>query len=198
MSIELKIKYLTLAAEAQIIRSERQRLKSQNQRIANLKAGKAYLMGVLSEKMTRMKKHIADGKFSESVLTQVRKDFGGRTDQLQSLQFRKDSTVDEVKQGVLDQQKQINMKSMNNLHRHGVDVVQAEARSTHLARNFLKGVPYKSVESKLRENTPPPNFHNIEIMVKKYGKGDSRVLMQNLSQWIDDAAEYIKPPTAST
>lgn len=141
MSTELKIKYLSLASEAQIIRLERRRLKAQNVKI-----------------------RIAKDKLL---------------------------SVDQTKLNVLETQKQSNMQTMNRIQIHKIIVVRTEARSTHLARNFLKGTPYQKVETVLRKNTGMPDFKSIETMVKKYGQGDSRVLMQKFSEWIDTAEDYI-------
>jgi hypothetical protein len=37
--------------------------------------------------------------------------------------------------------------AFNSLYRHNKDVVSVEARATHIARAFLKGKPFRSVEN---------------------------------------------------
>ena len=55
------------------------------------------------------------------------------------------------------------------LRDHRVTVVRAEARATNLARAFITGVPYKTVEQFSREGLP---YARIVSMVKKYGGWD--------------------------
>ncbi len=76
---------------------------------------------------------------------------------------------------------------VRRLHEHKLDRVRPAARSTHLAQCFLRGTEYKAVEQKLKPTTPEPNWSAIETMVKKYGSGDSRVLMQKFAEWTDSA-----------
>jgi len=191
MSIELKIKYLTLATEAQLIRSERRRLKSQNQQITNITKGIEYRILKLKGKLTRMRKHIEFSALGESVLKQVRAKYSSRYAQLIRLRLLDVPTKAPSLVKTLENQKQANIYTMNNIQAHKNEVVRTAARSTHLARNFLKGTPYQDVESKLKKNTSTPDFKAIEAMVKKYGKGDERTLMQKFSQWIDEANSWI-------
>lgn len=71
----------------------------------------------------------------------------------------------------------------SSLNEHRVNVVRKAARTTHLACCFLRGTPYKMVEATLKKSTRRPNWDVIEKMIKKYGKGDSRDLMQRFSAW---------------
>lgn len=191
MSTELKIKYLSLASEAQTIRLERLRLKIQNAKIAAIRAGKVYLETTLKDKITRMIKHMDSDKLSISVLVQIRDKLEVRSTQLRRLKLCDVSPVSQLLLDNIANQRHINMQAMNRIQLHKVNVVRTEARSTHLARNFLKGTSYERVECSLRKTTGAPNFKAIEKMVKRYGSGDSRVLMQKFSEWIDAAEYYI-------
>lgn len=59
----------------------------------------------------------------------------------------------------------------NSLYRHRKDVVGVEARATELARAFLRGVPYKSVE---RDAKTTPALDRVIAMIKKYGPEKAR------------------------
>jgi len=76
-----------------------------------------------------------------------------------------------------------------SLHSHKITKVRPAARSTHLAQCFLRGTPYHAAELKLKPSTPYPDWGAIEAMVKKYGPGDRRDLMQKFSEWTDTAKE---------
>lgn len=54
----------------------------------------------------------------------------------------------------------------NRLHLHRVGIVRSVARDTHLARAYLKGMPYQRVEQKAHTT---PNLKAIATMVSKYG-----------------------------
>lgn len=61
-------------------------------------------------------------------------------------------------------------RKRTDLHQHRVTVVRNEARATYLARAYLKGIPYKSVEQKC----DPFVLHRFILprvmrMVAKYG-----------------------------
>ena len=79
---------------------------------------------------------------------------------------------------------------LNSLHSHRVNVVRPAARQTHLARAFLKGMPYKVVEGKLRDTTRVLATENwisrmvnpIAAMATKYGK--TNVTPEDIRDWI--------------
>ncbi len=76
-----------------------------------------------------------------------------------------------------------------SLHLHKLTKVRPAARSTHLAQCFLRGTPYHAAEMKLNPSTPYPDWDAIEAMVKRYGPGDRRDLMQKFSEWTETAKE---------
>lgn len=57
------------------------------------------------------------------------------------------------------------------LYLHRKFVVAREARATLLAYSFLRGIPYKKVESNCDS---PPDWSRVKTMVLKYGKDFSR------------------------
>ena len=52
---------------------------------------------------------------------------------------------------------------------HRLRTVRREARATHLARAFIKGMPYTSVEQSFAKSNEP-DVYRIAEMVKKYMK----------------------------
>lgn len=65
-----------------------------------------------------------------------------------------------------------NWSIYDSLHRHRVGVVRDEARMTHLARAFLRGMPYARVEYRVREQNVlnEYDFKRIAAMISKYGR----------------------------
>lgn len=77
-------------------------------------------------------------------------------------------------------------KLLEGLHYHRVTVVRSASRCTHLAYGFLRNVPYRAMENAKRTRSKPA-WGVVEKMVKKYGQGDQRDLMQKFSEWKDAA-----------
>ena len=70
-----------------------------------------------------------------------------------------------------------------SLHSHGFWVVKREARATHLARNFLKGTPYRVVEKTTKPDKVGPDWDAVQRMATKYGELDPRETAQRLEEW---------------
>jgi hypothetical protein len=70
----------------------------------------------------------------------------------------------------------------HSLYVHRTRVVRVEARATHLARAFLHGKDYKSVENKRLGGIPEPLFNSMARMVNKYGDVD--VSTDTLAKWL--------------
>jgi hypothetical protein len=75
-----------------------------------------------------------------------------------------------------------------DLRHHETEVVRVEARATHLARNFLMGNPYRTVEKVNHPHRKGPDWDRVQRMVEKYGQGDARDLRQRLAEWKDEKA----------
>lgn len=69
-----------------------------------------------------------------------------------------------------------------SLYLHRIQVVRPEARSTHLARMFLKGTPYKHVERSCRI---APDRDKVVRMVVRYGKADKDTARAAVDAWLD-------------
>jgi hypothetical protein len=67
---------------------------------------------------------------------------------------------------IIRQEEVRNKRLRYELSEHRRGVVRAAARNTQLAYAFLKGRTYRSVEAKA---TTPPNWKEVERMVKQYG-----------------------------
>lgn len=77
--------------------------------------------------------------------------------------------------------------TINSISNHNTNVVRVEARATHLARAFIKGVPYYVVESG-RRDTKEYEFRNIILpkvlsMVKRYKFKGWMVTEEDISSW---------------
>lgn len=55
------------------------------------------------------------------------------------------------------------------LYMHRKFQVRKEARCTHLAYAYLRGIPYTMLERTMKTQ---PNWENVARMVKKYGNGE--------------------------
>ncbi len=140
MSYQLKVKYLSLVAEARIIRQ---------QEIRRRKA---------SEKMKQYIKGCGSAAKAEEV---------------------------ELDRDILREERL-------DLRAHRWHIMKGEARSTHLARMFLKGTPYRACE---REGSSTPDWKRILEMARKYGPKGSD--FDNLfTAWKD--AEKVVELTPST
>jgi len=70
-----------------------------------------------------------------------------------------------------------------DLHDHRVFRVRMAARSTHLARAFLKGLMYKQIEAKCHEE---PNRPEVLRLLERYGEGSDRSeVKRQLNEWFD-------------
>ncbi|MCF8861662.1 putative structural protein [Agrobacterium phage OLIVR2] len=67
------------------------------------------------------------------------------------------------------------------LRNHRTNEVRKEARSSFIAYGFLRGKSLASIE----QTDKPIDWDRVESLVKKYGEGDIRVLLQQLTEWAD-------------
>ena len=68
-------------------------------------------------------------------------------------------------------------RKFESLHNHRVWNVRNEARATHLARAFIEGKPYRSVENKVNDPSVLRCYilPRVIAMVAKYGKNEDRI-----------------------
>lgn len=71
-----------------------------------------------------------------------------------------------------------------SLNEHRVKGLRPEARATHLAAMFLKGVDLSRVEDPERTQTSP-DWKRVENIVSRFATGDSRVILQRFAEWRD-------------
>ena len=75
------------------------------------------------------------------------------------------------------------MKTYNSLRDHRIDVVRLHARATHLARGYIKGMPYKRIENKTHYYDYRLDKMIVE-MVKKYGGSEhDNVSIEAIKEW---------------
>jgi len=67
---------------------------------------------------------------------------------------------------------------------HRIREVRGETRSSLLAKGFLRGIAYKRMEDHYREGNEP-DWERVENLIKRFGQGGQRALMQQFSQWKD-------------
>lgn len=73
-----------------------------------------------------------------------------------------------------------------HLRNHRCTIVRREARSTHLARAFLKGMPYHRVEDVCYTK---PDFDEVERMALHFGAdhpGEQINLKQKFAEWVSE------------
>lgn len=84
-----------------------------------------------------------------------------------------------------------------DLRRHRIGDVRDEARSTNVARGFLRGLDYARVENRILEGNWP-DWDRVSAMVKKYGQGDSRVSLQRFEEWKQKGVKEVVQANAQT
>jgi hypothetical protein len=133
--MELKIKALSLAAEARIIKAQQERLLRRQRKAA------------------ARPRHNNDEAFATS-------------------QSRRLELCDRIRD-------------------HRKHDIRLEARATNLARGFLKGLAYEAIEATTYEpGAVVRALSKAEGMVKEYGEGDSRIIMQKFAMWRDGALTW--------
>lgn len=96
--------------------------------------------------------------------------------------IRKEKNRQRVKFGAPDQK---TIDKFLNLHEHRTFLVRQVARSTHLARMFLKGTPYKAAEKDCK-HAGPPHWYEILKMAKRYAKpGVHNSIEKEFDLWKD-------------
>lgn len=79
------------------------------------------------------------------------------------------------------------------LHEHRVRVVRPAARAAHLARMFLRGVPYEKVENNRHKDREVPRWHQVRELVVRYGNGqEPGGLTQRLVKWAPNTTRDIE------
>lgn len=76
------------------------------------------------------------------------------------------------------------------LYRHRIDVVRPEARATHLARAFIKGRPYHTVE-KPKRPLPERIADKVASMVSRYDPNHQWTYDEvrgDVEKWLDNSA----------
>ena len=85
-----------------------------------------------------------------------------------------------------------NLEKYVSLRSHRINEVRQEARATHLARAYIAGKTYKSVEQKVKKGKELSSHDHTRIknMVWKYG-GYAPDLKDKIKAWLssDDALE---------
>ncbi len=90
-----------------------------------------------------------------------------------------------------EDRKQAARSTFSTLQSHRRHVVRRAARSTHLARAFLRGLRYRHIEAKCREM---PDRAEILKLLTRYGTPEFRALNEHdrtrlTNEWFDRAAE---------
>jgi len=70
------------------------------------------------------------------------------------------------------------------LYFHRTKDIRPELRCANLAYGFLKGIPYKTMETKAYTQ---PDWTRVRKLAEKFGEDDSRVIAQRYAQWLSEA-----------
>lgn len=62
-----------------------------------------------------------------------------------------------------------------------------DSRWSFLAYGALRGVPYKRIESKLRQDTPAPDWDAIQAIAMRFGEGTKQEIAQRFERWKQEA-----------
>jgi hypothetical protein len=158
MSIELKVKALSLAAETRIIKQQEQKCMQRSKRYY------AYQVERLQAKMNKIldaiksiedsREHEVERRVLFTRLTQIRNRI-----QILNINLQKRQPSD------------LFIKKMNNqrisLERHRIDVVRAEARATHIARGYMAGRSWQEMEG-TKSAAMFGGWERVYAMVMKY------------------------------
>lgn len=175
MQTAIQVKYLSLAAEARIIRrlekSRKQSAKWAREKQQVIKMAqernfvhyetKAYILGSSQDDYKRYQARIEAKNHLSDIAAKMAKDGIPSSVKYQSGETR---AVDDFL----------------SLYNHRIQQVRPEARCAHLALGFLRGRSYISIEN---QSYDWPNWTRIEELITKYGDGDPRVLLQRFAQW---------------
>lgn len=159
MSIELKVKALSLAAEARIIKQQEQKCTKRSKRYY------VYQIARIEQKLQAVvdKIRVMDETSEQEVerrilytrLTQLRNRL-----QILQINLQKKQPSDAF------------IKKMNNrrisLERHRIDVVRAEARATHIARGYIAGRSWQEMEGDLKKAAVYRDWNRVYAMVMRY------------------------------
>jgi hypothetical protein len=159
MSIELKVKALSLAAETRIIKQQEQKCLKRSKRYY------AYQVERIEQKLQAVVNKIrsteetseqeVERRILYTRLTQLR----NRLQILQiNLQKRQPSDKFVAK---MDNQR-------IKLERHRIDVVRAEARATHIARGYIAGRTWEQMEGDIKKAALYQNWERVYAMVMRY------------------------------
>ena len=74
-------------------------------------------------------------------------------------------------------------RSSNQFNLHRLLVVRPEARATHLAYGFLRGLEYNQMEA---THKTEPNWKSVERMVKKYGTLKDELRFESWKKGVSD------------
>lgn len=99
--------------------------------------------------------------------------------------YAKDGEFTEEQMKVFRQKARDRISQLQNIQTHRVNKLRGEARCTHLAYGFVKGVPYRAMEDK-ETTKSEPNWSNVQRMVERYSDEDSRVILQRFAEWKSD------------
>ena len=159
MSIELKVKALSLAAETRIIKQQEQKCLKRSKRFY------AYQVERIEQKLQAVVEKIrgmgdtSDQEVERRILytrlTQLRNRL-----QILQINLQKRQPSDKF------------IKKTNNqrikLERHRIDVVRAEARATHIARGYIAGRSWQEMEGDVRKAAVYQGWDRVYAMVMKY------------------------------
>lgn len=182
----LKVKLLSLTAEAKIIRQmENRRLKKANYARQLLNLDKTIERH--NRQVIRLRMELRDHTFKEYKIG--RDSVDDRNNLRMRIMFHENEILRLIcrsnKTKVRNATVEYNDHVYWGLHQHRIEDVRKEARNTCLAYGFLKGKTYNEIEKKVKTK---PDWRRVMQLVLKYGEGDPEIMKQQFKKWQEDGA----------
>ncbi len=184
MSVQLKIKSKSLAAEARIIKIEEQKLLNQSR------------FGKLHHIKKSIRKNAASLKGLDPRSEQWRQEYARLVDMATKRLSKVEQTLGNNWAAVLEARRNKAAAGFFSVRNHRLEVVRPEARATHLTRMILKGIPYERVEN----STETPLLKDVGMvqrivtMVNKYahtsetGSHLGSFMADDLKLWVEHSS----------
>lgn len=101
----------------------------------------------------------------------------------EEVKAKKSAQWNDVRQNIVERCKYEDIRE--NLYRHRIDVVRFECRCAELARAFINGVPYRTVERNTHDGayTMGRIQGRVQKLVNKYGK--TKVDAETIHDWMN-------------
>lgn len=108
---------------------------------------------------------------------------------IRRLEKAKARSANRARKAAKDGLAQLSEAERHSLYLHRINVVRKEARASHLADGFIRGVPYAVMENFAYSE---PEWDRVERIATKFTTEDERVVKQRFAEWLDQAKNYME------